>query len=239
MTAPGTHLVSPTLPDETMTNGFVNPIDILNYASPTAWINKGIEAATGFDVIGSFMEAVSGDWEAIWKFGEAMGHLADCMAELGIDVQQGMLQLDDSWDGNAADAAYLYFSSLATGISGSQYDFRQIQQDYQQAALGAWQLANQLGNILQAIVDAWLIGLAAAGAGAAVSATGVGAFAGYAVAGVQAARIAKLVNDASLKINTAGTAIMAIFATPMTIANRGGDLSNIKLPTAAYTTPGG
>jgi hypothetical protein len=30
MTDPGIHLVSPTLPDESMTNGFVNPIDVLN-----------------------------------------------------------------------------------------------------------------------------------------------------------------------------------------------------------------
>ncbi|MBW6432729.1 hypothetical protein KZ829_03110 [Actinoplanes hulinensis] len=238
MSDPGANLVPPGLPDESLSNGFLNPIDLLNYASPTAWINKGIEAATGFDVIGSFMEAVSGDWEAVWKFGEAMGHLADCMAELGINVQQGMLQVDDSWDGNAADAAYLYFSNLAAGISGSQHDFRQIEDDYQKAALGAWQLASQLGNILQAIVDAWLIGLAAAGAGAALSATGAGAVAGYAVAGVQAVRIAKLINDASLKINAGGTAIMAIFAVPMTIAYRGGDLSDIKLPAAAYTTPG-
>jgi len=55
---------------------------------------------------------------------------------------------------------------------------------------------------------------------------------------VQVARIAKLFNDASLKINTAGTVIMTIFATPRTLANRGGDLSNITLPTAAYTAPG-
>jgi hypothetical protein len=39
---------------------------------------------------------LAGDWEAIWKFGDAMGNLARFMQELGIEIQQGMLTLDQS-----------------------------------------------------------------------------------------------------------------------------------------------
>ena len=33
------HLIAPGAPDESITNGFVNPIDAFNYVSPSAWIN--------------------------------------------------------------------------------------------------------------------------------------------------------------------------------------------------------
>src|SRR4051794_32391649 len=35
-------LVAPGKPDASTTQGFANPLDILNYASPSAWINDAI-----------------------------------------------------------------------------------------------------------------------------------------------------------------------------------------------------
>jgi hypothetical protein len=50
-------------------------------------------------------EWLAGDWEALWKFGDVMGHLAQFMQEFGIEIERGVLTLDQSWDGNAGDAA--------------------------------------------------------------------------------------------------------------------------------------
>jgi hypothetical protein len=238
MTDPTDLLVGPSTPDETLTNGFINPLDVLNYASPSAWINDGIEKATGFDIFGTFTNAVAGEWEAVWKFGEAVGHLAKCLQELGINIQDGMLKLDETWDGNAADAAYQYFSKFAGSLSGQTVDLHQIQENYQKAALGAWQLSNQLGNVMQAIVDKFLIGALAFAAGSATAATGVGAVAGYGVAALQVAQMLKLFNDASVKINTAGTAILGLMGGGMAIGYQSGSLATMPLPAAPYTTPG-
>ncbi|MEU4427901.1 hypothetical protein AB0F81_45380 [Actinoplanes sp. NPDC024001] len=235
MPDPAIHLVAPSLPDETWTQGFVNPLDLFNYMSPAAWLNRGVEAATGFDVIGYCMDAITGEWDAIWKFGGAMGQLADCLAELGIDVQDGALQLDGHWDGNAADAAHRYFSDFAAALNGQQINLRDIQQDYEKAALGAWQLSNQLGNIVQAIADKFLIG---AIVWAATAATGVGVAAGYGVAGLQLVQILAKINKASILINTAGSVILGVFGTGMDIGYKGGDLSTVPLPRTAYALPG-
>jgi hypothetical protein len=238
MSDPSRLLAAPSTPDESLSNGFVNPVDIFNYVSPSAWINSGIEKATGIDIFGYFTDAVTGEWDAMWKFGEAMGHLADCMQELGIDVQQGAIDVDGEWDGNAADAAYQYFSTLAAAISGQQHDLRQIQKDYHKAAMGAWQLSNQLGNILQAIADKFLIAGIAAAAGTATASTGVGAVAGYGIASIQVLQMLKLFNDASVKINTAGSVIVGLFGGGMAIGYKGGDITSVPLPAASYTTPG-
>jgi hypothetical protein len=40
------------------------------------------------------------------------------MQEFGVEIGRGVLTLDQSWDGNAGDAAYTYFSGLAAAISG-------------------------------------------------------------------------------------------------------------------------
>jgi hypothetical protein len=235
---PSALLAAPSTPEESVSNGFVNPVDLFNYVSPSAWINSGIEKATGIDIFGYFTDAVAGEWDAMWKFGEAMGHLADCLQELGINIQQGAIDLDAEWDGNAADAAYQYFSQFAASVSGQQLDLRDIQQNYHKAAQGAWQLSNQLGNILQAIADKFIIAGIAAAAGTITAETGVGAVVGYGVAGLQVLQMLKLFNDASVKINTAGSVIAGIFGGGMDIGYKGGDLTSVPLPTVAYTTPG-
>ena len=49
---PTAFLVPPGEPDDSMTNGFLNPLDVFNYVSPSAWICKIIEEFTGVDPIG-------------------------------------------------------------------------------------------------------------------------------------------------------------------------------------------
>jgi hypothetical protein len=66
----------------------------------------------------------------------------------------------------------------------------------------------------------------------------VGAVVGYGVAGLQVVQMLELFNDASMKINTAGSVIAGIFGTGMEIGYRGGDLSTVQLPSTAYTSPG-
>lgn len=231
-------LVPPTEPDQSVSNGFVNPIDIFNYVSPSAWLNAAIAELTGVDVFGWMAEWVGGDWQAIWKFGDAMGSLAKCLQQLGMNIQQGIAVADASWDGNANDAAHQYFSRLAAAVSGQQFALYDIQESYHKAALGAWQLANQLGNILQALADKAIIAGIAAAAGTATIETGVGAVAGYGVSALMVIDMLNLINKASLIINTAGTVIIGLFATGMDAAYQGGELSTQRLPELAYNPPG-
>lgn len=238
MDDPTAFLRQPGEPDESVSNGFTNPLDLFNAVSPSAWINSAIENLTGVDVFGWITDWIGGDWAAIYKFGDAMGHLAECLQQTGMNIQQAMLNLDASWDGNASDAAYQYFSQLATTTSGQQIALYNIRDSYHKAATGAWQLSNQLGNILQALADKAIIAGLAAAAGTATAATGAGAVVGYGVAGLIVLDMLALINKASILINTAGSVILGLFGTGMDLAYQGGDLSAVQLPTTAYSFPG-
>jgi hypothetical protein len=238
MDDPTALLAAPGEPDDSVSNGFANPLDLFNYVSPSAWINAAIESLTGVDVFGWMTDWLSGDWAAIWKFGDALNNLADCLQQLGINIQHGVLDLDPAWDGNAGDAAYQYFSTLAAAVSGQQLALHEIGENYHKAALGAWQLSNQLGNILQALADKAIIAGIAAAAGTVTAETGVGALLGYGVAALVVVDMLRLINKASTIINTAGTVILGLFGAGMDIGYKGGDLSAIPLPSAAYSFPG-
>ncbi|MBB2940538.1 hypothetical protein FB565_000242 [Actinoplanes lutulentus] len=219
----------------------MNPGDAFNYISPAAWINSAIESLTGTDVIGYFTDWVGGDWAAIYRFGDALHSLADCMQQIGVNIQQGMESLDADWDGNANDSAYNYFTSFAAATSGQQYALNEAGKEYHKAASGAHQVSNALGNILQALVDkAILAGVVAAGS-AAFTATGVGAAAGiggYAAVALIVKDMLNLLNKASLIINTALTTIFGTFGLAMDIAYQGGTPLDVPLPAAPYIPPG-
>ena len=234
-----TELLTPPEPaDQTLTNGYGSPLDAFNYFSPSAWINKGIASLTGFDFIEWATTWLSGDWEALSKFGSAVDNLAQAMQQLGMNVQEGMLKLDPTWEGNANDAAFMYFSELAAAISGQQLTLHQCQQGYANAAKGAWQLANQLGNLLQALGDRALLAMISAAAGTATAETGIGAVAGYGIAALLVRDMIKIINDASTIANTVGSVIVGAFGGAVDAFSQGGDLSVIPLPSAAYTVPG-
>lgn len=238
MDNPTAFLVPPSEPDASVSNGFANPIDVLNYFSPSAWINAAIEGLTGVDVFGWMAGWVSGDWSAIWKFGDAMNNVGGCLQQLGINIQQGMLDLDLTWDGNASDAAYQYFSDFAASVSGQQMSLHDVVDNYHKAAVGAWELSNQLGNLMQAIADKAILAGIAAAAGTITAESGIGAVVGYGAAALIVVDMLRLINKASTIINTAGTIIAGLAGGGMDAVDRGGDLSAVPLPSTAYSFPG-
>jgi hypothetical protein len=238
VTDPTVFLTEPGKPDDSISNGFVNPIDLFNYVSPSAWLNAAIEKLTGFDVFGWMTDWLSGDWEKFWKFGDAMANLAQCMQQIGVNIQNGVIRLDDSWDGNASDAAYSYFSDLAAATSAQQFAIAKTQESYHKAAQGAWQLSNQLGNLLQALADKAILAGIAAAAGTALIGTGIGAVTGYGAAGVIVLDMLNIINKASVIINTAGTVILGLLGAVVDAAYQGGGLDAVPLPATAYAGPG-
>ena len=231
------YLVEPAEPDDSITNGFLNPTDVFNYLSPSAWINDVIERVSGVDIFGYATDTLTGEWGSLWKFGDSLQNLAQSLQEIGINIQTAAIKMDTGWDGNAADSANAYFTSLASAVSGQQAALYAAAESYHKAAQGAWMLSGQIGNLLQAIVDkAIIVGIAAA-AGTATIESGVGAVVGYGVAALEAVDLLNKVNNASKIINTAGTVIMGSFGAVADFAGQGGDLSAIPLPATPYALP--
>ena len=237
---PTVFLVEVRSPDASITNGFFNPIDMFNYVSPSAWVAKLIESLTGVDPISWVTQWIAGDWESLWKFGDAMGNLAQFMQELGIEIQKGILTLDESWDGNASDAAYMYFSNLASAVSCQQTPMYNANDSYHLAATGTWQLANQLGNLIQAIADEAILAGISVAASTALASTGVGivgSVAGYAGATLLVTRILQKINAVSKIINNGGTALLGAFGVAIDAAARSAYISDVRLPSAGFTLP--
>ncbi|GAA2679618.1 hypothetical protein [Actinoplanes palleronii] len=241
MADPTAALVAPGEPDASAADGFPDPGALFNYLSPTYWINATIERTTGKDVIGYLTASIGGDWGPIYQFGDALISMGECVDRVGVNVQQGMLALDSAWDGNASDAAYNYFTSLSSSVNLLRTKLNELGESYHKAANGAWGLANQLGNLLQGLVDNAILAGVIAGGSTALMSTGVGAVAagpGYVALTLVIADMVVLVNKMSLIINTALTVIMGSFGIGMDIVYQGGSLDDIPLPATAYAPPG-
>ncbi|MET8256471.1 hypothetical protein [Micromonospora sp. NPDC005205] len=237
MREPTDFLLEPGQPDASLTKGFANPIGILDAISISHWINQIIKDVAGYDVIGTITNVFVGDWESFYKAGDAYGNLGQSLQALGQNVSLISSQLDQQWDGQAADAAFNYFRQLGTAAVEQNVVLAQIEEQYHEAGRAIWLLADMIGGLIKLMIDkAIIIGVSAA-AGTALIETGVGAVAGYGIATWQAIELVKKVNDAALKIQTGGTLILGFFSFMKTLAEQGGNLSQVPLPDQPYTSP--
>jgi uncharacterized protein YukE len=237
MDDPTRHLVEPSPVDASVSGGYVNPFNLLDAVSPTAWLNAAIEGVTGFNVLDAIVAPFTGDWEAFSKFGNALQHLAPCMQDIGVNVQSQLDIVDASWEGHASDAAYNYFNDLAAKTSAMQFTLREAADNYEKTATGVWELTQQLSNVVQSIVDQGIIVAVAASAGTALIETGVGPLIGYGIAAWRAIELWNLFNKASAIVQTAGGLIMTFFSFIQEVNWRFGDITKIGLPSAGYDHP--
>jgi hypothetical protein len=231
-------LSPPSEPEDSIGNGFANPLDFLNLVSPSAWINEAIKSLTGTDVFYWFTDCLTGDWAAIWRFGDVMDNLATFMGQLGANITNAASGVDPWWDGNAADSAEVFLRQLGAFVSAHEPALRTIAKSYHDAAKGAWLLGSQLGNILQTLCDRAIAAGVSAAAGTVLAETGVGAIVGYALAALMIADMLALISRAAFKIQTFGGVILALFGSGMDFFGQGGDLSTLKPPTVTYALPG-
>jgi hypothetical protein len=92
--------------------------------------------------------------------------------------------------------------------------------------------------VLQAIADKAILAGVSAAAGTATAETGIGAVAGYGIAGYLVLDMLKLANRASVIINSAGTVVLGAFGAVVDATAQTSHLSDIPLPAAAFTGPG-
>ncbi len=112
-----------------------------------------------------------------------------------------------------------------------------LSRSYRGAAVGAWELSNQLGNLLQALADRAILAGIAAAAGTVTAESGVGAVVGYGLTALLVTDMLRTVNKAAVRIQKYGALILGFFGTAMDIFGQGGDLSKVPLPAGSYDHP--
>jgi hypothetical protein len=87
MDDPTGYLKEPGEPDDSISNGFLNPTDLFNYLSPSAWINDAIASLTGAlsQQLGNIIQALA-DKAILAGISAAAG---TALAETGIGTIAG------------------------------------------------------------------------------------------------------------------------------------------------------
>jgi len=228
---PAQHLTSPAKHSETMLGQPFSNIAVgLDWLSPTHVVNELVKSVTGHDVFGEAAQAFTGDWESVWRSAGAFRNLADALQDIGVNVAQGNLELDDDRDGNAADAAYACFTALGSAISEQYGPLMRLAEAYETAAQGTYRLQE---GILKDLMDSPAI---AATVGTATITTGVGFVTGWGIAAYEAYKVAELTQKARVIIATAQALANGLMGTIQGAAADVDVMVN-QLPQTAYEHP--
>lgn len=209
-----------------------NSLGWMDYLSPTSWAMKGFDIVLGFDPIGWLQERFAGDWEALASMEPVLGNAACALHDLALNVQSGATTLHPLWQGNAGDAAYRYFTDLATAVTALEAPLKEMGREYRVMADAVWSANEALGGIIKSLIDAAIIAGVSAAAGTATAATGAGAVIGYGVAAFEVANMLRLWGEATRLYQAASAAVLAFRSA---LDRNLSDLATIVLP----ALPGG
>jgi hypothetical protein len=223
--------------DDSISAGYVTATSFMDAVSLTHWLNEAIEGMTGRNLIEEFVEPIVGNWEVIANFGIAVNNAGRCLQEIGINVQQTIYTLDASWDGNASDAAYRYFTDLAVDITNARTPLSEAAKQYDDLAHGMWVAADTLAGIIKQAVDAALIAVVGYAAGTITLETVVGPIVGYAVGTLEIIRILELINRCAAVATSANALIFGAIGAITLGSNEVGKLKTLALPGTAYNNP--
>ncbi|MFC7530614.1 WXG100 family type VII secretion target [Actinoplanes sp. GCM10030250] len=205
----------------------MNRLSWMDYISPSAWIMKGFDLVLGFDPIQEVQNKIFGDWETLARMPEVLDNASTAVHDVAINIQSGATVLQGCWQGNAGEAAYRYFTDLATSVDGLRLPLGEMGAAYRTMADAVWSVGDALGGLLKGMCDAALIaGLAVIG-GTATAASGVGLGIGYGIAAIESTIILKHWAEATKLLAYANAAIMGFRA----VLNRElSNLDSVKLP---------
>ncbi|GHJ49032.1 hypothetical protein Cs7R123_63740 [Catellatospora sp. TT07R-123] len=234
---PLVHL-SPAQPvRQTAEGGYVSVTSVTDLFSVSAWVNEAVKELTGFDILTSIVQPLSGDWERISRYGDALKKTAACLRGIADNVATTNTTLDYRWNGNAADAAHTYFASTHRSLTAHADVLDRAATQYQQLAVDAWTLCEAAKGMVQSIIDKALLAMIYTAAGTALCETGIGAVAGYALATMEVASLMQDINRASMRIQTGNMLLQTGFSLMAGISKELQDLGPIPTIGAAYDHP--
>lgn len=178
----------------------------LDFASPSATVLEFIKLMTGWDPLGDFVAWMAGDWESFLNCADVWGALADLCGAISRNIKAGIIELDATWQGNAADAAYIYFDEIDSKFLALQETFNSLKDYYFRISGEVYSFAEFYKGKLVDVLDLGLKALLNFLAGDAAAASVVGAAAAvpfYAMAALQIVRVMERWKEATEGIGKA------------------------------------
>ncbi|MEU0744202.1 hypothetical protein [Streptomyces sp. NPDC006134] len=197
----------------------MNPVQktlgsVLDLGSPSAMAVEASKLLFDFDPFAVATNWVFGDWNKYNDCSDAWGNLASFCEAVAANVRKGNQNVALSWDGNAANAATVYFDEFSKKLDEIKETFKSLQESYAQAAQMAFQFAEFLKSFLVMFCDLlviWLVNLLAAQAVNAIPVGGQAAsVAMFALAAAQAVRLMQMWAEAAKAFDTFAAALSAL-----------------------------
>ncbi|MFE7441503.1 hypothetical protein ACFU7X_13700 [Streptomyces chartreusis] len=197
----------------------MNPVQktlgsVLDLGSPSAMAVEACKLLFDFDPFAECTNWVFGDWNKYNDCSDVWGNLASFCDAVAANVRKGTQNVGLSWDGNAANAATVYFDEFTKKLEEIKETFKSLQTCYAQAAQMAFQFAEFLKSFLVMFSDLlviWLVNLLAAQAVNAIPVGGQAAsIAMFALAAAQAIRLMQMWAEAAKAFDTFASALAAL-----------------------------
>lgn len=186
----------------------------LDLGSPSAMAVEASKLLFDFDPFAEATNWVFGDWNKYNDCSDVWGNLASFCDAVAGNIQKGNQNVGLSWDGNAADAATVYFDEFSKKLREIKETFESLKTCYAQAAQMAFQFAEFLKSFLVMFCDLlviWLVNLLAAQAVNAIPVGGqVASAAMFALAAAEAVRLMQLWAEASKTFDAFASALGAL-----------------------------
>ncbi|MEU6098277.1 hypothetical protein [Streptomyces sp. NPDC047079] len=195
---PSSRLTPPKTPEEFSQGPLLDLFnDVSDLVSPTYWITEAYNAVFGFNPLDEVIQWFAGDWESFAKCAEVWENIGKACDDIAKNLGSGNTALDATWNGNAADAAYVYFDELAKKLNQSGQTFGSLADTYKYLAHAAYSTAEGIKGFLGGILDGLIIVGVEMAAGTLLSWTGAGALVGYGLAALEITRILNMWGEAT------------------------------------------
>ncbi|MFE5817374.1 hypothetical protein [Streptomyces sp. NPDC056479] len=196
---------------------------LLDLGSPSAMAVEASKLLFDFDPFAEVTNWVFGDWNKYNDCSDVWGNLASFCDSVAANVRKGTQNVGLTWDGNAANAASVYFDEFTKKLEEIKETFKSLQSCYAQAAQMAFQFAEFLKSFLVMFCDLlviWLVNLLAAQAVNAIPVGGqVASAAMFALAAAEAIRLMQLWAEASRAFDAFASALSALGVVMSTAVN--------------------
>jgi hypothetical protein len=152
LTDPATLLKTPDVPgDYPDPTGPVR--SLLNWITGSAVVESVVTQALGWNPYERYAEAFAGDWHAFARAGQAFGSAGSCAWQVGDNIGSGNQALGRAWQGNAADAAFAYFDTLASDVRFFGNAVSGLEQPYLELADSAFAASQGIADLLHELTD--------------------------------------------------------------------------------------
>jgi hypothetical protein len=149
--------------------------------SPSYWILEILSMFNnGENPLDEAMKIFTGDWNQASEASSAVKHVAEFHEALSEELRNQGRNLQEYWEGNAADAATAHLNGLADAIDAAQGALAQASGEFKAVAIGMYEGAQNASGWIQFICDDLISMALTSAATACLAATGVGAAVGTA-----------------------------------------------------------